>query len=48
MPIQVSTLPEYMKKRFGGNRIQMYLAVISLVLYIFTKISVSFSLSLFR
>uniref|UniRef100_A0A094ZGP8 Sodium/myo-inositol cotransporter n=1 Tax=Schistosoma haematobium TaxID=6185 RepID=A0A094ZGP8_SCHHA len=48
MPIQVSTLPEYMKKRFGGNRIQMYLAVISLVLYIFTKISVNlYSGSLF-
>ncbi|CAH8523474.1 unnamed protein product [Schistosoma bovis] len=44
----VSTLPEYMKKRFGGNRIQMYLAVISLVLYIFTKISVNlYSGSLF-
>ncbi|XP_018649692.1 inositol transporter [Schistosoma mansoni] len=44
----VSTLPEYMKKRFGGNRIQMYLAVISLLLYIFTKISVNlYSGSLF-
>lgn len=38
---QVNTLPEYMKKRFGGHRIQTYLAVLSLILYIFTKISVS-------
>ncbi|KAG7169193.1 Sodium/glucose cotransporter 4-like 1, partial [Homarus americanus] len=37
----VSTLPEYTRKRFGGRRIQMYLAVLSLILYIFTKISVN-------
>ncbi|KAK4311168.1 hypothetical protein Pmani_017311 [Petrolisthes manimaculis] len=37
----VNTLPEYTKKRFGGCRIQMYLAVLSLVLYVFTKISVN-------
>ncbi len=37
----VCTLPEFMKKRFGGTRIQMYLAGLSLVLYIFTKISVN-------
>lgn len=33
-------MPEYMIKRFGGQRIQTYLALLSLVLYIFTKISV--------
>lgn len=38
---QVITMPEYLKKRFGGNRISLYLSVISLFLYIFTKISVS-------
>ncbi|XP_065565912.1 sodium/myo-inositol cotransporter-like, partial [Artemia franciscana] len=37
---KVSTLPEYMTKRFGGQRIRIYLAIISMVLYIFTKISV--------
>lgn len=37
----VHTLPEYMNKRFGGNRIRVYLSVLSLILYIFTKISVS-------
>ncbi|XP_064624052.1 sodium/mannose cotransporter SLC5A10-like [Lineus longissimus] len=37
----VCTLPEYMKKRFGGGRIQIYLACLSLMLYIFTKISVN-------
>jgi solute carrier family 5 (sodium/myo-inositol cotransporter), member 3 len=37
----VSTLPEYMNKRFGGKRIRVYLSVLSLVLYIFTKISVN-------
>ncbi|XP_076029908.1 sodium/mannose cotransporter SLC5A10-like [Oratosquilla oratoria] len=36
----VCTVPEYMSKRFGGQRIQAYLAVLSLILYIFTKISV--------
>lgn len=34
-------MPEYLKKRFGGQRIRIYLSVLSLVLYIFTKISVS-------
>lgn len=38
---KVCTLPEYMKKRFGGDRIRIYLAVLSMVLYIFTKISVN-------
>ena len=33
-------MPEYIKKRFGGDRIQIYLSVLSLILYIFTKISV--------
>jgi len=38
---KVRTLPEYMVKRFGGRRISMYLAVLSMILYIFTKISVN-------
>lgn len=38
---KVCTLPEYISKRFGGNRIQVYLALLSLLLYIFTKISVN-------
>jgi len=33
-------MPEYMKLRFGGKRIQIYLAILSLFVYIFTKISV--------
>ncbi|KAG7470782.1 hypothetical protein MATL_G00117580 [Megalops atlanticus] len=36
----VITMPQYLKKRFGGGRISLYLSVISLFLYIFTKISV--------
>ncbi|OBS57031.1 hypothetical protein A6R68_11844, partial [Neotoma lepida] len=36
----VVTMPQYLKKRFGGQRIQVYMSVLSLVLYIFTKISV--------
>merc|ERR1719431_739712 len=32
-------MPEYLKKRFGGTRIQVYLSVLALLLYIFTKIS---------
>ncbi|KAM6297789.1 sodium/glucose cotransporter 1 isoform 2-T2 [Aegotheles albertisi] len=35
----VVTMPEYLRKRFGGKRIQIYLSVLSLILYIFTKIS---------
>lgn len=38
---KISTLPEYMSKRFGGKRIRTYLAVLSILLYIFTKISVN-------
>ncbi|XP_022094643.1 sodium/glucose cotransporter 4-like [Acanthaster planci] len=36
----VFTMPDYLRKRFGGKRIQMYTALLSLTLYIFTKISV--------
>uniref|UniRef100_A0A8B9IP88 Sodium/glucose cotransporter 1 n=1 Tax=Anser cygnoides TaxID=8845 RepID=A0A8B9IP88_ANSCY len=35
----VVTMPEYLRKRFGGKRIQVYLSVLSLIVYIFTKIS---------
>ncbi|XP_014671306.1 PREDICTED: sodium/myo-inositol cotransporter-like [Priapulus caudatus] len=35
------TLPEYLKKRFGGTRLRVFLSVLSLFLYIFTKISVN-------
>ena len=38
--IQVYTLPEYIHKRFGGNRIRVFLSLLSLVMYIFSKISV--------
>uniref|UniRef100_A0A4W5P5T8 Sodium/glucose cotransporter 1 n=1 Tax=Hucho hucho TaxID=62062 RepID=A0A4W5P5T8_9TELE len=37
--IKVVTMPEYLKKRFGGQRIRIYLSVLSLFLYVFTKIS---------
>uniref|UniRef100_A0A8C2SCY6 Sodium/myo-inositol cotransporter 2 n=1 Tax=Capra hircus TaxID=9925 RepID=A0A8C2SCY6_CAPHI len=36
---QVTTMPEYLRKRFGGNRIPIILAVLYLFIYIFTKIS---------
>uniref|UniRef100_A0A669D9D6 Sodium/glucose cotransporter 1 n=1 Tax=Oreochromis niloticus TaxID=8128 RepID=A0A669D9D6_ORENI len=35
----IVTMPEYLKKRFGGQRICIYLSLLSLVLYVFTKIS---------
>ncbi|NXN19331.1 SC5A1 protein, partial [Indicator maculatus] len=35
----VVTMPEYLRKRFGGKRIQVYLSILSILLYIFTKIS---------
>jgi SSS family transporter len=37
----VSTLPEYMHRRFGGQRIRTYIACLYLLLYILTKISVN-------
>jgi sodium/myo-inositol cotransporter 3 len=37
----VSTLPEYMNRRFGGQRIRVYIASLYLLLYILTKISVN-------
>ena len=37
----VYTMPEYLRKRFGGQRISMYLSALTLILYVFTKISAS-------
>ncbi|KAG7509485.1 sodium/glucose cotransporter 4 [Solea senegalensis] len=43
IPVYISanvvTMPEYLAKRFGGRRIRIYMSVLSLILYIFTKIS---------
>lgn len=36
----VYTMPEFLSKRYGGRRLKVYFAVLSLVLYIFTKLSV--------
>ncbi|XP_064413152.1 sodium/myo-inositol cotransporter-like [Latimeria chalumnae] len=36
----VYTMPEYLSKRYGGHRIQIYFAGLSLLLYVFTKLSV--------
>ncbi|XP_070606464.1 sodium/myo-inositol cotransporter [Erythrolamprus reginae] len=36
----IYTMPGYLAKRFGGHRIQVYFAVLSLILYVFTKLSV--------
>ncbi|XP_073884332.1 sodium/myo-inositol cotransporter 2 isoform X7 [Macaca fascicularis] len=38
--LNVTTMPEYLRKRFGGVRIPVILAVLYLFIYIFTKISV--------
>ena len=35
----VTTMPEYLRERFGGERIRTVLSTFSLILYIFTKIS---------
>uniref|UniRef100_A0A8C1UFW3 Sodium/mannose cotransporter SLC5A10 n=1 Tax=Cyprinus carpio TaxID=7962 RepID=A0A8C1UFW3_CYPCA len=43
VPVYVSsgivTMPEYLGRRFGGERIRMYLSALSLLLSVFTKIS---------
>ena len=36
----VFTMPEYLRLRFGGQRIRVYLSVLAILLYVFTKISV--------
>uniref|UniRef100_H3DKW5 Sodium/myo-inositol cotransporter 2 n=1 Tax=Tetraodon nigroviridis TaxID=99883 RepID=H3DKW5_TETNG len=36
----VKTMPEYLQRRFGGRRTQIFIAILSLFIYIFTKISV--------
>uniref|UniRef100_A0A665W3Z1 Sodium/myo-inositol cotransporter n=1 Tax=Echeneis naucrates TaxID=173247 RepID=A0A665W3Z1_ECHNA len=36
----VFTMPEYLSKRYGGRRLKVYFAALSLILYIFTKLSV--------
>lgn len=41
MSPQIVTMPEYIQKRYGGQRIRTYLSVLSLLLSVFTKISVS-------
>lgn len=35
----VYTMPEYLQKRFGGDRIRIFLSILSLILYVSTKIS---------
>ncbi|KAK3102789.1 hypothetical protein FSP39_013921 [Pinctada imbricata] len=35
----VYTMPEYLSKRFGGSRLRIYFAAVSLILYIMTKCS---------
>ncbi|XP_078415397.1 sodium/myo-inositol cotransporter 2-like [Cetorhinus maximus] len=37
---EVTTMPEYLLKRFGGQRIRLFIATLYLFIYIFTKISV--------
>lgn len=41
MPLQVVTLPEYLKKRFGSVRIQLFFSFVFLIVYILSRISVS-------
>lgn len=36
----VYTMPEYLSKRYGGDRLKVYFAFLSILLYIFTKLSV--------
>lgn len=36
----VYTMPEYLSKRYGGHRLKVYFACLSVLLYIFTKLSV--------
>jgi len=33
-------MPEYLRMRFGGQRIRIYLAILALLLSVFTKVAV--------
>jgi len=35
----VVTMPEYLRERLGGSRIRLFLSILSLFIYVFTKIS---------
>ena len=37
-------MPEYLKRRLGGFRIRVYIAILSLLVYIFTKLAASIHL----
>ena len=39
MAAGVNTMPEFLKKRFGGQRIRVLVSILALLLYVFTKIS---------
>ena len=38
---QAFTMPEYLKKRFGGVRIRRYMSILALIMYVLRNISVS-------
>jgi Na+/proline symporter len=40
----VYTMPEYMRKRFGRQRIRIALSLLSLLIYVLTKLSVSIAI----
>ena len=52
MPVYLSsgvyTTPEYVRKRFGGRRCNIYLAVQNLIMFVLTKLSVSNSVLYFH
>ena len=41
-------MPEYLRKRLGGRRIGVYLALLALLLSIFTKVAVSIKFVLLK
>lgn len=41
LSLQVTTMPEYLRKRFGGKRLQIYLSVLSLFIMVAIQTSVS-------
>ena len=37
---QVSTVPEYLQKRYGGQRLRVATSIVSMILYVLTRIAV--------
>ena len=38
--LQISTVPEYLQRRYGGQRLRVVTSIVSMFLYVLTRIAV--------